>query len=217
MCVHTRACVCVSPSGWVGWWVRTGVAVGTPRLCHRAHAHLHKPRVSSPLSPSPRMVVIIFWLLSKYRGCHGNNKTAAISGSGSTVSHCKRRSAGAGRQRFPHVCAPSRGTLPIPCVHTRPCTPTHAGAAGAPGRGQVANTGLGSFYRNREAVAENAFSIEQNKNTLCVCSAQPGELQARGWLKGVICPLSEVTWHGGDPLGHPQEDANMRQRELGSP
>lgn len=39
VCVYTHVRACVSPSGWVGLWVRTGVAVGTPRLCHRAHAH----------------------------------------------------------------------------------------------------------------------------------------------------------------------------------
>lgn len=173
VCTHTCVRVCLPRGGWGCGYVRVLLSAH-PGSAIAPTLILRKPRVSSPLSPSPRMVVIIFWLLSKYRGCHGNNKTAAISGSGSTVSHCKRGSAGAGRQRFPHVCAPSRGTLPIPCVHTRPCTPTRAGAAGAPGRGQVANTGLGSFYRNREAVAENAFSIEQNKNTLCVCVHGPG-------------------------------------------
>lgn len=80
----------------------------------------------------------------------------------------------------------------MPHVHTRTGTPVHAGAAGAAGRGQVANTGLRSFYRDREAVAENAFSMNKTKIhsvRVCVCACArivPGELQARGWLTGVI-------------------------------
>lgn len=108
------------------------------------------------------------------------------------------------------------GTLPVPRGHARPCTPTRAGAAGAPGRGRVANAGLGSFYRNRKAVAENAFSIEQNKNTfyvrvcVCVCArvcvcAQPGGLQAKGLAnRGDLSPLRGVSaWWG--PTREPPE------------
>lgn len=68
--------------------------------------------------------------------------------------------------------------LPLPRAHTRPRTPTLRCC------GQVANTGLGSFYGNREAVAENAFSIEENKTTLCVCVCayvhSPGAVRGAG-------------------------------------
>lgn len=164
-CVYTR--VCVSRGA--------GAAVGAPWLCHGARAHSHKPRVSSPLSPSPRMVVIIFWLLSKYRRCHGNNKTAAISGSGSAVSHCKRGSAGAGTGSDSPSSAPTPGTALVPQGHA----PSLTGAAGAPGRGRVAAARPECPDRSREVVAGTAFPTEQTRITLGVC-AQPGGCR-RGW------------------------------------
>ncbi|XP_051650755.1 uncharacterized protein LOC127474250 isoform X3 [Manacus candei] len=155
-CVHVCTCVthvclllvCLGcPRGWL--WVRP-------------HSFTQSQGSFSPLPP-PRMVVIIFWLLSKYRGCHGNNKTAAISGS--AVSRGKRGSAGAGRGRFPVSSAPAGGHCPCPLG-----SPDLAHPRGF----WVANPGLGGFYGNRGMVAGSTFSVAQTQNTLCVCACLCG-------------------------------------------
>lgn len=58
---------------------------------------------------------------------------------------------------------------------------------------------------------ERPFPLSKPElRSVCVRSSVWG-LQAR-----VVCPLSVACCHGGDPLEDSQEDANMRQRELGA-